>query len=49
MNEVRENAAKLIVHMNRALQKHLPDQVAKYSDAHEPRGFGDTFQKKGIS
>lgn len=49
MNEVRENAAKMIVVMNRTLQKYLPDQVAKYSDAHEPRGFGDTFQKKGIS
>lgn len=49
MNETRENAAKTIVLMNRTLQKYLPDQVAKYSDAHEPRGFGDTFQKKGIS
>lgn len=49
MNEVRGDAAKMIVLMNRMLQKYLPDQVAKYSDAHEPRGFGDTFQKKGIS
>lgn len=49
MNEVRENAAKMIVLMNRTLQKYVPDQVAKYSDAHEPRGFGDNFQKKGIS
>ncbi|PRY55176.1 zinc carboxypeptidase [Arcticibacter pallidicorallinus] len=49
MNETRENAAKMIILMNRTLQKYLPDQVAKYNDAHEPRGFGDTFQKKGIS
>lgn len=49
MNNVRENAAKLIILMDRTLQRYLPDQVAKYSDAHEPRGFGDTFQKKGIS
>lgn len=49
MNDVRGNAAKMIVLMNRTLQRYLPDQVAKYSDAHEPRGFGDTFQKKGIS
>jgi len=49
MNEIRGNAAKMIALMNRTLQKYLPDQVSKYSDAHEPRGFGDTFQKKGIS
>lgn len=49
MNEVRGNAAKMIVLMHRTLQKYLPDQVAKYSDAHEPRGFGDTFQRMGIS
>ncbi|WP_407430162.1 M14 family zinc carboxypeptidase [Arcticibacter sp.] len=49
MNETRGNAAKMVVLMNRTLQKYLPDQVAKYSDAHEPRGFGDTFQNKGIS
>lgn len=49
MNEVRQDAARLIVLMNHTLQKFIPDQVAKYSDAHEPRGFGDTFQKKGIS
>lgn len=49
MNPVRENATKLIVAMNRTLQKYAPDKVAKYDDAHDPRCFGDTFQKNGIS
>ncbi|MET3112849.1 hypothetical protein AAKU52_000567 [Pedobacter sp. CG_S7] len=49
MNQVRENATKLIVLMNRTLQKYAPDKVAKYNDDHDPRCFGDTFQGKGIS
>lgn len=49
MNEVREKATKLIVMMNRTLQKHAPGKVAKYDDAYDPRCFGDTFQGKGIS
>ncbi|WP_069661344.1 M14 family zinc carboxypeptidase [Arcticibacter eurypsychrophilus] len=49
LNEVRTNATKLIVMMNRTLQKYAPGEIAKYNDAHEPRGFGDTFQGKGIS
>ena len=38
---------KLIVGMNTLLQKVIPNGVAKYDDAHEPRGFGDNFQKWG--
>ncbi|WP_432711991.1 M14 family zinc carboxypeptidase [Pedobacter sp.] len=49
MNEVRQNATKLIVLMNRTLQKYAPEKVAKYNDAFDPRCFGDTFQGKGIS
>ncbi len=48
-NEVRTNAMKLIVKMNTALQKHIPGKVAKYSDDHEPRAFGDNIQKWGVS
>ncbi len=49
LNEVRGNATKLIVSMNRTLQKYAPDKIAKYDDAHDPRCFGDTFQGKGIA
>ncbi len=48
-NEVRSNAMKLIVSMNRTLQAYIPGQVAKYSDSHEPRAFGDNIQKWGTS
>jgi len=49
MNAVREKATKLIVLMNRTLQKYAPNKIAKYDDAYDPRCFGDTFQGKGIS
>ncbi|WP_232065004.1 M14 family metallopeptidase [Rhodocytophaga rosea] len=48
-NEVRTKAMKLIVYMNRLLQNYIPGQVAKYSDEHEPRAFGDNIQKWGTS
>jgi hypothetical protein len=47
INSTREDAMKIIVNMNILLQKYIPDGVAKYDDAHEPRGFGDNFQKWG--
>jgi hypothetical protein len=49
VNEVRGNAMKLIGTLNRVLQEYIPGQVAKYSDTHEPRGFGDNIQKAGTS
>lgn len=49
VNEVRGNAMKLIVAMNRTLQTYIPGQVGKYSDSHEPRAFGDNIQKWGTS
>ncbi len=49
VNEVRENAMKVIVSMNELLQKIIPGQVGKYDDAFEPRAFGDNFQKWGTS
>lgn len=49
VNEVRENAMKLIIHLNKRLQLYIPGQVAKYSDEHEPRAFGDNIQKWGTS
>jgi hypothetical protein len=49
INPVREKAMKLIVMMNRTLQKYVPGKIAKYDDAFDPRCFGDTFQGRGIS
>ena len=49
VNDVRGNAMKLIVGMNRELQKIIPGQVAKYNDDFEPRAFGDNIQKWGTS
>lgn len=49
MNDVRRRSMQLIVHMNRQLQGFIPNQVARYSDEHEPRAFGDNIQKWGTS
>lgn len=48
-NEVRINAMRLIGYLNQMLQQYIPGKVAKYSDAHEPRAFGDMIQKWGTS
>ena len=49
INEVRENAMKVIVQMNNILQKFAPGQVGRYNDDFEPRAFGDNIQKWGTS
>ncbi|MCL4641159.1 MULTISPECIES: M14 family zinc carboxypeptidase [Olivibacter] len=49
INDVRGRAMQLIVGMNKILQQYIPNGVAKYDDTHEPRGFGDNFQKWGAS
>lgn len=49
INEVRGNAMKIIVQMNRVLQKFVPGQVGRYNDDFEPRAFGDNIQKWGTS
>lgn len=46
-NAIRLDAMRMIVGMNKLLQHYIPGGVAKYDDAHEPRGFGDNFQKWG--
>ncbi|MEM9887413.1 MAG: M14 metallopeptidase family protein [Bacteroidota bacterium] len=43
----RADAMRLIVTMNDILQPYIPGQIAKYSDAFEPRAFGDNIQKWG--
>lgn len=49
INPVREKSMQLIVKMNRNLQKFIPGQVGRYADDHEPRAFGDNFQKWGTT
>ncbi|MEL7117899.1 MAG: M14 family zinc carboxypeptidase, partial [Bacteroidota bacterium] len=43
----REDAMQLIGHMNRLLQKYIPNKVGQYDDTFEPRAFGDNIQKWG--
>ncbi|MBA6151866.1 M14 family zinc carboxypeptidase [Gelidibacter maritimus] len=49
INDVRGNAMKVIVFMNRIIQKYAPGQVGLYNDDFEPRAFGDNIQKWGTS
>lgn len=49
INDIRANAMKIIVHMNRIVQQYAPGQVGRYSDEFEPRAFGDNIQKWGTS
>lgn len=49
INEVRANAMKVIVFMNKIIQKYAPGQVGRYNDDFEPRAFGDNLQKWGTS
>jgi hypothetical protein len=49
VNPIRARAMRTIVGMNEELQKLIPGQIAKYSDDHEPRAFGDNIQKWGTS
>jgi len=47
MSEKRGDAMKIIAAMNEVVQKHVEGQVGRYSDAFEPRAFGDNMQKWG--
>lgn len=49
INEVRADAMRVIVFMNRILQQYAPGQVGRYNDSFEPRAFGDNIQKWGTS
>ncbi|MHA7862857.1 M14 family metallopeptidase [Flagellimonas marinaquae] len=44
----REMAMKLIVAMNRRLQKIIPGQVGRYDDGFNDNCVGDTFQMLGV-
>ncbi|WP_394971989.1 M14 family zinc carboxypeptidase [uncultured Croceitalea sp.] len=49
INEVRANAMKVIVFMNKIIQNYAPGQVGRYNDGFEPRAFGDNIAKWGTS
>lgn len=49
VNPVREKSIQVITGMNRMLQNHIPNQVGKWNEDHEPRAFGDNIQKWGTS
>jgi hypothetical protein len=49
VNSAREKAMQLIVFLKNILDKHIPGRIAKYSDDHEPRSFGDNFNRLGSS
>ncbi|MFD2098610.1 M14 family zinc carboxypeptidase [Flagellimonas iocasae] len=49
INDVRANAMKVIVYMNKIIQNYAPGQVGRYSDDFEPRAFGDNIAKWGTS
>ena len=49
INDVRENAMKIISQLTKNLGEFIPGHIAKYSDDFEPRAFGDNFVKWGSS
>ena len=49
INEVRSRGMQVIVFMNDVIQNYAPGQVGRYSDAFEPRAFGDNLMKWGTS
>jgi hypothetical protein len=48
-NEPQLKAIRLIGELFLTLQSFTPGHIAKYSDEHEPRAFGDNFQKWGCA
>jgi hypothetical protein len=46
VNDARVKAIQVIVHLKKVLNKYIPNQIAKYSDDHEPRSFGDNFNRQ---
>jgi hypothetical protein len=49
IDSVRLNAMKLISNLHTVISDFIPGHIGKYDDAHEPRAFGDNFQKWGTS
>ncbi|MBL1213579.1 MAG: peptidase M14 [Ignavibacteriae bacterium] len=49
LNEVRENAIKVIADIYTLLEKYIPGSIAKYGEEYEPRSFGDSITEWGTS
>lgn len=49
IDATRENAMLVIADMFAALNPILPEQIGLFDDEHEPRAFGDNFQKAGTA
>jgi hypothetical protein len=49
INYIREQSMQVICKIQEALSSFIPNNIARYSDDHEPRSFGDNFMKKEIS
>jgi len=45
----REQAMKLIVHLNRQLQPLLPQHIGRWNNDYEPRAFGEWFQAQQVA
>jgi hypothetical protein len=48
-DSVRANAIQLISELYSVVSGFIPGHIGKYDDDHEPRAFGDNFQKWGTS
>lgn len=49
LTDGRKDTMKVIVEMNKLLQKFIPGQVGRYSDEFYPTATGDNFQKMGYN
>lgn len=49
VNESRHLAMALIGAMHKAVNKHIPDCIARYDDTFSPRSFGDRISEKGAA
>lgn len=49
LNENRHQAMQVIACMKRSLEAQLPGKMGLFDDTHEPRAFGDNFQRSGTA
>ncbi|MBS4027907.1 MAG: hypothetical protein KGZ58_04630 [Ignavibacteriales bacterium] len=48
-NETRTKAKRVASVISETMKQFIPNNLARYNDDFEPRAFGDTFQKFGVS
>lgn len=49
IDNARKRAMILIAHMNKSIQSHIPNCVARYDDTYSTRSFGDNIAAKKVS